>query len=348
MVHWHDTDATYLTVNYNEKGQVLSLNSKEGYFQDEFIYDEQQKKTIYLDAEGGRTEYHYNEDNLVTRIIDPLGHEQTQEWLLKTKISQIDALGRKTYFYHNEFDDITKIEFSDGYQLRFQYNAYGQITSFKNGTDEKWQYCYDKWGSLVKVIDPCKRWVELCYGDRSELLRKTLSTQESWRYYYDDNYDDNKQLQAIEDSRGRRNQYHIDLLGRLHAQTNTDNETICYHHSQQHANPAGSVTEIILPGDIRQHITYNSERLISTVTDGEGKQSSYRYGALDLLLEHTRPNGSSIKYHYDKLTRLAAITNALGERYQLTRDKAGRIVQETDFTGRAQYYQYDAVGRMSV
>ncbi|MFP2470838.1 hypothetical protein ACLEUK_22530 [Pseudescherichia vulneris] len=58
--------------------------------------------------------------------------------------------------------------------------------------------------------------------------------------------------------------------------------------------------------------------------DGEGKTTRYLYGAFDLLLGLTRPDGKTLGFAYDSLTRLTQVTCAGGETYRLERDAAGQ------------------------
>lgn len=65
-----------MDIVYDTQGRAVSTLSTEGYFDDRFIYNDEEKCTTYLDAEGGETRYWYNEDGLVTLSIDPLGRAE--------------------------------------------------------------------------------------------------------------------------------------------------------------------------------------------------------------------------------------------------------------------------------
>ncbi|MDM3565586.1 RHS repeat protein, partial [Proteus vulgaris] len=78
--------------------------------------------------------------------------------------------------------------------------------------------------------------------------------------------------------------------------TNALNHTTRYQYSKEHDGVNGSLSDILLPDDIHQHIEYDSERRVVAVTDGEGKTTRYRYGPFDLLLATIRPDGTEIRF----------------------------------------------------
>jgi RHS repeat-associated protein len=344
MTRWRDTAATDVALRYDGRGRVVALRSTEGYFDDRLIYDDALGITHHVDAEGGCSAYYYNEDALVTRIVDPEGHESHTEWLYGSKVSETDALGRVTRFGYDRDNRLVNIS-RDGVDLTgYRYNAQGLLTCVEDcSTGEHWQYHHDERGLVHRVVLPGGQSTEYRYGEAGELLRAIRADGQTWRYFYDDYH----LLNGMEDNEGCRTRYTHDLFGRLHACEDVLGQHFWYEHSTEHANPAGSVCTIALPGGIRQHQTYTGERLISSLSDGEGKTQHYQYGAFDLLLSQTRPDGSQLQYHYDKLTRLSCITNAAGEQYHLIRDRAGRLVELREFTGRCIHYTYDAAGRVT-
>ncbi|WP_350307605.1 PAAR domain-containing protein [Photorhabdus viridis] len=90
MTRWHDTDQTDVTVHYDKAGRVTATTTPQGYWQDRFAYDDENRVTRYFDAEGGCTRYEYNADGLVTREVNPLGHDTLTEWDFSRPVSQTD------------------------------------------------------------------------------------------------------------------------------------------------------------------------------------------------------------------------------------------------------------------
>ncbi|NDL01402.1 PAAR domain-containing protein, partial [Photorhabdus bodei] len=340
MTRWHDTDKTDVTVRYDKASRVIATTTPQGYWQDRFEYDDDHHITTYFDAEGGCTRYHSNADGLVTRLVDPLGHETRTEWDFSCKVAETDPLGRTTAYEYSPYGELTGLLSPAGDLTAYDYNEYGQLTRVTQPDGARWRLHYNEQGNLASVIDPQGRVEETRYGPRGEILRQVLPDGRAWRYSYE-----RQQLSEIRAPDGALTRFDTDGLGRLLRVTDALHQQTDYHHSPFHASPAGSVSEIQLPDGIRQTIDYDSERRVSAVTDGEGRTTRYTYDAFDRLSRLTRPDGAALTFGYDRLTRLKTVTNETGETYRYTRDPAGRVMSETDFTGRTIHYQYDAAGR---
>ena len=341
MTRWRDTDKTCVDIRYDTQGRVISTLSAEGYYDDRFVYNDEEHCTTYIDAEGGETRYWYNEDGLVTRSLDPLGREETIVWENTQLQSRTDALGRTTEYQYNDEGDIRQIALPGGYSLYYDYNENGQLTRLTVPGNQVWQWAYDDKGSMVSLTDPQGRQQQSSYSEQGDLLRQIMPGGATWQW----NYDVLHQLRETTAPDGGVTQTEQDILGRLLSVKDPLGFTTQFRHSQSHAGPQGSVEEISRPDGVRELMRQNSEKLPESFTDGEGKTTRYEYGAFDLLTAVVRPDGERLECRYDKLTRLTDIINAEGESYRLTYDKAGQLVAETDFTGRTLTYGYDDAGR---
>ena len=87
---------------------MTEVSTPEEYYNDRFIYNDEECCTTYLDAEGGKKLYRYNEDNLVTSITDPLGREEVSVWEGMKLQSRTDALGRTTEYSYTEEGDTVR------------------------------------------------------------------------------------------------------------------------------------------------------------------------------------------------------------------------------------------------
>ncbi len=341
MTLWRDTDKTQVRYRYDAADRVTEVSTPEGYYNDHFVYNDEELCTIYLDAEGGETRYWYNEDGLVTRSLDPLGREEITVWENTQLQSRTDALGRTTAYDYNDEGDISRVSLPGGYSLAYDYNEHGQLTRLTAPGNQVWQWAYDDKGSMVSLTDPQGRKQQFSYSEQGDLLRQIMPGGATWQWDYDALH----QLRETTAPDGGVTQTEQDILGRLLSVKDPLGFTTQFRHSKNHAGPLGSVEEISRPDGVRELMRQNGEKLPESVTDGEGKTTRYEYGAFDLLTAVVRPDGERLQCHYDKLTRLTEIINAEGEHYLLEYDKAGQLVSETDFTGRTLTYRYDAVGR---
>lgn len=341
MTRWQDTDKTQVSYRYDETGRVTHVSTPHGYYNDCFIYNDNEHCTTYIDAEGGETRYWYNEDGLVTRSLDPLGREEITVWENTQLQSRTDALGRTTEYQYNDEGDIRQIALPGGYSLYYDYNENGQLTRLTVPGNQVWQWAYDDKGSMVSLTDPQGRQQQFSYSEQGDLLRQIMPGGATWQW----NYDVLHQLRETTAPDGGVTQLEQDILRRLLSVKDPLGFTTQFRHSKAHAGPLGSVEEISRPDGVRELMRQNSEKLPESFTDGEGKTTRYEYGAFDLLTAVVRPDGERLECRYDKLTRLTDIINAEGESYRLTYDKAGQLVAETDFTGRTLTYGYDDAGR---
>ncbi|WP_275359588.1 RHS repeat-associated core domain-containing protein [Xenorhabdus bovienii] len=341
MTRWHDTDKTDFYIHYDERGRVVSTHSSEGYWADHFIYDDEARVTTYLDAEGGKNLFYYNQNNRVIREVDPLGRETRTQWRYNQKVWEIDPLGGYTTFDYNHDGALTEIVLPTGDAFYYDYDEHGQLIEAILPTGDIWRFHHDQQGNLAAVTNPQGHKEEYQYGTHGELRQHLLPDGRQWHYAYDEH----QRLAAIMTPDGQTTGLELDELGRLRRITNALKQESRYRYSNVHASLNGSVTEVELSDGVTQHMEYDSERRIAAVTDGEGHTTRYSYGAFDLLTHVTRPDGTTLHFGYDRLTRFCSVTASTGETYRYERDAAGQIIREIDFTGRTIDYQYDALGR---
>ncbi|WP_228286848.1 DUF6531 domain-containing protein, partial [Hafnia paralvei] len=185
MTRWRDTDKTCVDIDYDPQGRAISTRSTEGYYDDRFIYNDAERCTTYLDAEGGETHYWYNEDGLVTRSLDPLGREETTVWENTRLISRSDALGRTTAYFYNAEGEISHVSLPDGHSLYYDYNKVGQLTRLTTSGNQEWQWDYDDKGSVVSLTDPQGRKQQFSYSAQGDLLKQILPGGATWRWSHD-------------------------------------------------------------------------------------------------------------------------------------------------------------------
>ncbi|WP_239496827.1 RHS repeat-associated core domain-containing protein [Aggregatibacter kilianii] len=344
MLSWRDTLKTDAEIRYDELGRVVSTQTRDGHYADEFRYDEANRCSTYHDAEGGVTKYWYNERNLVTRIEDPLGRITETRWNLSDKVSETDALGRKVSYNYNDFGEVTRVTLWNGEVYHYDYNARGQLTAMLNPHGERWVYEYGERGELLKETNPAGLTQTYRYDKSGRLLRLIGADGNYLRFDYDEQ---SRLLTAQWNVKGEMTRFTRDIFGRVTLITLPDNSQYRYEYSQAHANPDGSLTKLSTPEGSTQHFRYNSERLLTEAVDGNGNKTKYTYGAFDLLDSQTLPNGETLTFHYDKLTRLTEVRNSQGDSYRYAYDKAGQLIKETDFTGRVREYAYDPAGRLT-
>lgn len=341
MTHWRDTDQTRVALSYDNLGRVTKTCAEGGYYSDSFLYNDEEKCTTYLDAEGGENRYWYDDGGLVYRHVDALGRETLTEWDNTRLLSRTDPLGRTTRYAYNQQGEIRQLALPGGETWLYDWNEAGQLTAYRNTNGQRWTLEYDDNGSLIRQTDAQGRHQQFSYSEHGSLLAHVLPDGTAWRWQYNARH----QVQEIIAPDEGATQTESDFFGRLLSIKDPLAHTTRYRHSPQHAGPQGSLEEIQRPDGVQERMQQDGEKRPASFTDGEGKTTRYEYGAFDLLTALIRPDGARLECRYDRLTRLTEIINPAGEHYHLAYDKAGQLISETDFTGRTLYYEYDAAGR---
>ncbi|MCS2147573.1 RHS repeat-associated core domain-containing protein [Scandinavium manionii] len=341
MLRWHDTDKSDVRYRYDAKGRVTAVRGEGGYFCDRFIYDERNRRTTYLDGEGGRSVYEYNPAGRVTRVTDPLGRVTQTLWDHGNKVRETDALGRNTDYRYNAYGQVIQVSNAAGDTVRYDYNDAGQVVKLTQPDGQCWQFTWNDQGRQVSRTDPQGLVTVRDYNAQGQCLSEYQPDGAAWHYGYNARY----QLTTLTAPDKAVTRLEQDLFGRVLSATDPLGHLTRYTHSEAHAGIEGSLTQVNLPDGVTQRLGYDSEKRRASFTDGEGKTTRYLYGEFDLLMGLTRPDGKTLRFEYDSLTRLKQVTSAGGEIYKLERDAAGQLVRETDFTGRSVQYEYDAAGR---
>jgi RHS repeat-associated protein len=341
MLRWHDTDKTDVRYRYDFKGRVVAVHGEGGYFRDRFVYDELNRRTTYIDGEGGRSVYEYNQAGRVTRAIDPLGRITQTLWDHGNKVRVTDPLGRNTDYHYNAFGQVIQVSNASGDTVRYDYNDAGQVVKLTQPDGKCWQLAWNEQGRPVSRTDPHGQVYFSEYNARGQCLREHQPDGTAWHY----DYNARQQLTTLTAPDKAVTRLEQDLFGRVLNVTDPLGHFTRYTHSQEHAGVDGSLTQVNLPDGVQQAASYDGEKRRASITDGEGKTTRYSWGEFDLLLALTRPDGQQLHFNYDTLTRLKQVTCASGEHWHFERDAAGQLIRETDFTGRTVHYTYDAAGR---
>ncbi|MCS2154605.1 DUF6531 domain-containing protein [Scandinavium goeteborgense] len=341
MLRWHDTDKTDVRYRYDAKGRVTAVRGEGGYFCDRFIYDEHNRRTTYIDGEGGRSVYEYNPAGRVTRVTDPLGRVTQTLWDHGNKVRETDALGRNTDYRYNAYGQVIQVSNAAGDTVRYDYNDAGQVVKLTQPDGQCWQFAWNDQGRQVSRTDPQGLVTVRDYNAQGQCLSEYQPDGAAWHYGYNARH----QLITLTAPDKAVTRLEQDLFGRVLSATDPLGHLTRYTHSEAHAGVEGSLTQVNLPDGVTQRLGYDGEKRRASVTDGEGKTTRYLYGEFDLLLGLTRPDGKTLRFEYDSLTRLMQVTSAGGETYCFKRDAAGQVISETDFTGRTVQYTYDAAGR---
>lgn len=266
--------------------------------------------TKVIDAEGGVTEYGYNEMNLRVWMRDPNGNQTDYiydaDYNLVEEIGPAPEAGAERpitrYRYDSRGNRVREID-PAGNVTVYTYDANNRLKFTRDAEGNVTEYCYDTEDQLVTTFDPRRAETRMLYD---ALGRATLTL----------------------DALGKPFTYTYNLAGQLVA-TVTPYDAL-----------AGEVYTTTYE--------YDAAGRRSAVIDPLGHATRYGYDAVGNTVVITDANGHATRRMYDALNRLIAVTDALSGTAAYGYDAEGRRTVVTDTLGRATYYGYDRLGRTVV
>ena len=339
MSRWEDRNGYWYSYDYDTQGRCVFTTGTDRALEYRYAYDPDQLRTVVTDSLGHETRYQFNDSFQLIAQTDPLGHTITHAWDRYDRTLAItDPLGHTTRHTHDEHGNITTITRPDGSEVRAEYNEFHQPTEVTQPDGAVWRQSYDAAGNRTTLLDPA--------GHRT-------------RYAYDKH----GAVAMIVDALGQRTRVRSDAAGLPIAVTDPTGSVTRYERDSfgrvtSVTDPAGLVTlaertvegwlvRQIDPVAGEQRWTYDGEGNRLTHTTADGRTTSFEYGAFDLPVAQTRPDGTRYEFVLDTELRVIKVINPQGLTWDYTYDPVGRLIAESDFDGRIVRYRFDARGRLT-
>jgi RHS repeat-associated protein len=300
--------------------------------------------TLVTEPDGARFEFHFNDQWLVTRLLQYLPGQTSpvttgkRRWskdglLLEdidaelrsnryeydgagNLISHTDANGQITRTEYNAANLPTCIIDAMGHSTRLEYDTAGRVTRHTDALNQTTQYEYDAQGRLIAVID--------AKGGRSQL-----------------GYDAAGNLQSHTDCSGFVTRYEYDANGNLTAQINAIGQATTYRY-----DILNRLQRIQYPDNSSEQLEYDPDDNLLCHIDAKGQATRYRYNGQGQPVSRMDANGTEMHYRYDPALRLSELINGNGESYRFAYHPQGWLASETGFDGKTTKYEYDAAGRL--
>ena len=239
-------------------------------------------------------------------------------------------------------------------------------------------YLHDKWGNVVKVIEPDGSLTQMEYYDpynKHLLTEATDPRGGKWEWNYDEvgnlterktplgattafkyeegllrtitdalgaktevKYNDQKNIKQIKAPNEGYTKYEYDHLGQCTAITNP-------HQLRQlrHYDLLGRVEYLQDFDNNNISLSYDAMDNVVRYRDSNGKDIRYRYKGLNKLIERTEGD-STVRFKYDTEGQLRRIVNEEGEEYLFDLDGNGNVRKETAFDGLIREYERNQAG----
>ncbi|MFC2250029.1 RHS repeat-associated core domain-containing protein [Labrys portucalensis] len=345
IARWHNlTRRSETTFTYDAEGRVIHTSTNGIWNDDRFRYDSEHQQTIYLpagdearaqrfnydahenvtaeiDALGGIVVHRYDADGFRISTTDPLGHETVTRYDARGRVKEtLDAEGRASTYFWGDYDELFMVADGEGNKKRYEYDDHANVICETDSEGHTTRFERDECGRLTKTI----------FADGTEEARA---------------YDEYGRLAQIRDAKGGLTRFGYDAFGRMVERVDALGGVTKLDY-EAGAGGFATPTRLTRPDGVSIGRRFDAEGSLASVSDGEGRQWHYRFGAFEVLEAITDPKGGELSFSYDSEGRLITVTNAMGRVYSLNRDVAGRVVEEEDFDGRVARYRHDAAGRM--
>jgi len=308
-----------------------------------YEYDAHRNKTRewkYVTVGGSQvtyeTKYTYDEnDRLVkeeTKNIDGDGHTGTPTWWTKTmtyslsgkvltETVDIDASTTATTTYgYDGNDNVTKITYSEGNVVEYEYNALNLVTKETKDPGEGHiaavtEYGYDGNGNRTRVTDPNGHTTTYLYNGQDQLAKTT----DPLGNYTARTHDNNGNVTAVKsynasDTLLAETKTYYDEINRVWKEEVRTSNTPTYATTAYLYDKNSRRTEVT-DDDNTTTYTYDDENRLLTTTDPLGNETEYTYddnGNVTQVTTTEKHPGESddtftTKKTYDELNRILTV-----------------------------------------
>jgi RHS repeat-associated protein len=260
------------------------------------IPDPASSPSFQEDRSGSRWNLEYFEGQRTLRVTDPLDGVWMHGYLPN---------GRRSY-----------VRNPSGYQLTYDYDSMGRLTSHTSWAGRTTRYDLDYWGRPVSKTNPSGAESEFHY----DLLGRILSVSRQDGSSITCQYDPEGRLVAIRDASGQEATFVYELNGRLTRKSDSF-------------------------GQIWQY-RYDTEGRLVGVLNAKDEVWTFERDSLGRVIVETDFAGFSRTFQRDRAGVCSAIRSSNGEEVALERDTLGRVAKQIHSSGRVTIFEYDSHGRI--
>lgn len=336
---------------YNELGKVGAQHDSNGnIITYSYTPGLRPQTATVTDPYGRNTSYHFDAENTgsLIGVTDPLNRRidiEVNDQRLREQIAsrggallergyhpqtgavvrQADENGNETLLTYSPrdaghgitFQDLVRIQYADGTEQTWSYDASGNPISRTDRAGTIWNYTYNSFGQILTATNPAGA--------------VTTFT-----------YDDFRNRTSVQDDAGNLTSFEYDAFKRLNRITWADGSERTFTY-----NPYNQVTAITDERANTSARQYDRNRRLIAVTDPEGNTTEYEYDSMERLVKITYPAGNPLLLAYEKFGRIAQITQPNGNILTYTYDEVGRLLSVADSLGTLREQTFDADGALT-
>lgn len=377
--------STYM--EYSEYGRLKQIMYSTGGIS-KYEYDDLGRLSCYIDETGGvekfvydskgnvikkivneeTTEYLYDNNNRVVKVINPVGGIREFKYdMFDNILCTIDENGAVTEYEYNADGTLKQVVEQQLLKTEYDYDVMGNIVRIsKHGNDEvqNTKFEWDLLGNLVKTISPLGNSEEYFYSKAGKLIKKidaeSLITSYKYNFVgdieeivYGDNrsakfkYNLLKQLECIEDWNGK-TYFELNKSGMPLKVTDYNGNVVQYEWDSRNEK-----TKVVYPDGTDCSYKYNASKQLVEMKIGD-KTTKYSYDEFGRFACRINDEGIKTQYMYNQLGRIDKVVNSASneilEEYCYQFDLLGNKTRTTyigNDGNETLEYAYDKVGRIS-
>ncbi|PPK88770.1 RHS repeat-associated protein [Neolewinella xylanilytica] len=297
-------------------------------------YDTENRVTRVVNSLGQVTLYHYNEDGLVWKTVDPLGHERLSLYGEACELlREVDELGRVTSYVYDALGHRSEITYPDGSRIKLTRKDH-LLAAAKDQVGGSWSWVYDELHRLVARTDPTG--ATTAYGYSGPNLTAIVDPAGNRTVLA---YDKEYNLTRLSTADGASSEWRYDRLGRVTAATDARGNV-----RNRKLNLLGNTLKVREPDGNVRVLDYDGEENIVRAKDRQ-YDVAFEYVGMNRLAARIEA-GTRVAFRYNTEEELVAIENEHGSVYTFGLDDCGRVVRESGFDRLTRTYVRDAAGQV--
>ena len=308
-----------------EPGAAVAATTNYTYYR-----DSGQVKTETIGT-GQTTQYEYNKNGWITKIIYPDMTYKEMEYILTGNDNRIVTSHNGSYITTDYFDKLGRVikqtesagSISEKTLLTYMY-MYDDLYSITDANGNKTYYLYD----AFKRVTAQRRWSE-----SSEILTSTIA------------YDDYNNTIRISTG-GKSAITYYDIMGRVIKEEVNSGAGLVTRTTEY--DEMGNLSVVTDPNGGQVSYGYDDRGNVVSVVNELGQETVYQYDAFGNITQMTTPGGSQTTYEYDSLGRNVKITDALNQSEYRTYDMLGNLAGTKDRKGQTAQFTYDSMNRLKM
>ncbi|MEJ6950983.1 RHS repeat-associated core domain-containing protein [Natronospora cellulosivora (SeqCode)] len=281
-----------------------------------YEYDFESQETTFINRNGNKTIYRYNDNHLTVEEIDAEYNRIYRTYDDNNNlVTEANKRGYIKHFTYDANNNLTSITDPVG-TSSFTYNQFNKISSNTDKSGYTTNYIYDHKGNLTAIQYPDGSSKSFVYNEIGLLIAEI-------------------------DQRGNRIEFKYDQYGNLEEKIYPDGSIERYEYDK-----IGRLLKTIKPNEAEIKYTYDNNDNLIEIVDELGNEELFKYDSRNNIIERIDANGNITSYEYDERNNLSKIIDPAGNEEEIFYDEAENMKKKILAKNVSYIYEYDPLNRL--